>query len=361
MARRVSYRENLNLQRFGYDSILLVGLTIKTNRMLWGRAASRCALPECRRELVIDAVDTDDPSLVGEAAHIVAEEPNGPRGNATLPIEQRNKYENLILLCNVHHKQIDDQTTYFTVDRLKTMKADHERWVRERLSGFDPDRQADDERWAAYIDEWAAKADLDDWLNQTYLLLEAQPAVSVEFFREIGSLREWLLSRVWPDRYPRLRSALENFRLVLSDFVNVFERHAARVPEEGGLLRTDKIYHISRWDPPLYELLSKRFEYHVDLVQDLTFELTRAANYVCDMVREHLDRTFRVSQGLLLVRTGMDIEMKEYTLRLEYQPPERVEQPYSGLAQFLHERASRDFHKGVGEDPTCGEVRPPSD
>ena len=127
-----------------------MALSIKTNRMLWGRAASRCALPECRRELVIDPLDTDDPSLVGEAAHIVAEQPDGPRGQSSLTIEQRNTYGNLILLCNVHHKQVDDQVNYFTTERLTSIKAQHESWVRTSLSGFDSVQQADDERWAGY-------------------------------------------------------------------------------------------------------------------------------------------------------------------------------------------------------------------
>jgi tetratricopeptide (TPR) repeat protein len=112
-----------------------MALSIKTNRMLWGRAASRCSLPECRRELVLDPpLDADDPSLVGEAAHIVAEQTDGPRGHSDLPPEQRNKYANLILLCNVHHKQVDDQVSYFTVERLASIKAEHESWVRTSLS-----------------------------------------------------------------------------------------------------------------------------------------------------------------------------------------------------------------------------------
>jgi hypothetical protein len=177
--------------------------------------------------LVIDAVETDDPSLVGEAAHIVAEEPNGPRGDATFPIERRDKYDNLILLCNVHHKQVDDHVTNFNVDRLREFKAVHEKWVRESLSGFDQGRQHDDELWAAYIEEWALRADLENWLQNTSFLLEAQPGVSAEFLGGLSSMREWLLSRVWPARYPRLRSALDNFRMVVSDFINVFNRYAS--------------------------------------------------------------------------------------------------------------------------------------
>jgi hypothetical protein len=39
-------------------------ISLKTHKMLWGRAASRCAFPGCRRELVMDASPTDDESLI---------------------------------------------------------------------------------------------------------------------------------------------------------------------------------------------------------------------------------------------------------------------------------------------------------
>jgi hypothetical protein len=82
---------------------------MKTQKMLWGRAANRCSFPGCRRELVIDATETDDEALVGDACHIVGDSADGPRGNSSLTDEERDKYANLLLLCKVHHKEIDDQ------------------------------------------------------------------------------------------------------------------------------------------------------------------------------------------------------------------------------------------------------------
>jgi hypothetical protein len=35
-------------------------------------------------------------------------------------------YDNLILLCRKHHKQVDDQRSHFTVERLKQIKREHE-------------------------------------------------------------------------------------------------------------------------------------------------------------------------------------------------------------------------------------------
>jgi hypothetical protein len=327
-----------------------MALTTKTNRMLWGRAASRCSLPECRRELVVDALGGDNPSLVGEAAHIVAEQPDGPRGRSDLPRDERNQYANLILLCNVHHKQVDDQVTCYTIDRLTSIKAQHEAWVRTNLSGFDPLKQAEDERWAGYIDEWASRADLDSWLDRTYSLLQATPGVSQDYFSRLWELREWILSRVWPDRYPDLRMALQNFRVVPGDLLNVFERHS-KPRRDGAFLYTDKFYRIDEWNPERYGLLLKRYEFHVDLIHDLTFEMTRAANHACDKVRENLDKSFRTDQGVLLVRRGMSLDGMEYTYRAEYGDQERVQDPYPGLKEFMDARTSRDFHFGSGQGP----------
>lgn len=323
--------------------------TIKTNKMLWGRAASRCSLAECRRELVIDAMDTDDPSLVGEAAHIVAEEENGPRGISPLTHDQRNKYENLILLCNVHHKQVDDQTNYFTVERLHTIKSAHEGWVRSSLTGFDSRKQTDDERWAGYIEEWEARADLDDWLGKTSFLMGPTPAVSKDFMGRLQGLQEWILSRVWPRSSPAIQTSLENFRMVASDLVNVFREHVEREARDDDMLYTEAFYKTQEVDQETYDRLLKRFEFHVDLVHDLTFELTRAANYVCDQVRENLDHTFRVGPGVLLViRSG---GLNWYTHRTEYTLDERAGYPYPGLDEFMNVRSSRDHFIGKGRRP----------
>jgi hypothetical protein len=42
-------------------------------------------------------------------------------------------YSNLILLCKVDHKQVDDQPNAHSVEKLRTAKADHERWVEKTL------------------------------------------------------------------------------------------------------------------------------------------------------------------------------------------------------------------------------------
>ena len=80
--------------------------------------------------------------IVGEEAHIVAEEDNGPRGDPTVPIPERNAYPNLILLCGDHHTLIDkDHGIHFPVRQLHQMKVDHEAFVARRLSEVETEIQ----------------------------------------------------------------------------------------------------------------------------------------------------------------------------------------------------------------------------
>ncbi|WP_414939170.1 HNH endonuclease [Amycolatopsis sp. cmx-11-51] len=108
-----------------------MGTTDKTRKILWGRAGNRCA--DCRRELITHrTADGDEEAIVGDEAHIEAKSPGGPRYGKGDPASL-DHYDNLILLCRVDHKKIDDQPCYYTVDRLLKLKADHEAWVNHAL------------------------------------------------------------------------------------------------------------------------------------------------------------------------------------------------------------------------------------
>ena len=114
-----------------------MAITDRTRRLLWGRSAARCAL--CRRHLVEDETDVSEASVVGEEAHIVARSPGGPR-YVPLAADVVDHITNLLLLCRIHHKQVDDQVQDFTVETLRLIKAEHESKMRARTE----DRTADD-------------------------------------------------------------------------------------------------------------------------------------------------------------------------------------------------------------------------
>lgn len=88
----------------------------------------------CRHELVIDATSADDESVIGEECHIVSGKSQGPRYDSDRPNHSLDELENLVLLCRIHHKMVDDQYETYTVEILKSIKANHEGWVRSALS-----------------------------------------------------------------------------------------------------------------------------------------------------------------------------------------------------------------------------------
>jgi hypothetical protein len=102
-------------------------------KLLWGRAAGRCAMPECRVELFAEATDYDPIVVIGEIAHVAAAGEAGPRVVPTMSVKERNSYDNLILLCRNCHGRIDGQPGFNTIEKLKDIKQAHEAWVRASL------------------------------------------------------------------------------------------------------------------------------------------------------------------------------------------------------------------------------------
>jgi hypothetical protein len=96
----------------------------------------------------VDATSASSEAVVGDECHIVSGQTNGPRYESQFPSDRLDALDNLILLCRVHHKVVDDQAATYVVDRLKRLKADHERWVTETLGRA---RSMRLRRWAAAV------------------------------------------------------------------------------------------------------------------------------------------------------------------------------------------------------------------
>lgn len=99
-------------------------------KTLWAKASGHCAHPECRarKELLLEPTEAGDGNaVIGEMAHITAYSENGPRGDANLSDDQRNLYQNLILLCPDHHRRVDKQPNCVPSSLLQTWKEEWER------------------------------------------------------------------------------------------------------------------------------------------------------------------------------------------------------------------------------------------
>jgi hypothetical protein len=282
-----------------------------------------------------------------QEAHIVAREEEGPRGISPLTPEQRDQYDNLILMCSIHHKVIDDHPDTFPVTLLNDTKRNHENWVKQNLK-LDNIKQREDEVYASYIDEFLKLADIENYKAWTsWLLSSDHPKISKEQYDKLRELINYIISRVWYKRYPDLENALLNFKNVLNDLLKVFEEHAEDV-RNGEQIWTRKFYKIDKWDDELYNTLHGKYMYHVKLIDDLTLELTRAANYLFDKVRQQLVPSFRIKEGVLLIEVGPFMDMSWRTYRVEYKPEERLDFPYPGLRKFMEIRDNRDINWGTG-------------
>ena len=107
-----------------------MNISEKDLKKLWGLAAGICSHPACDKDCIV-FVDENDPTVIGEMAHVIAKSPSGPRG---VPGGGPDTYENLILLCPYDHRLVDKAPPgHFTEAELHRWKDEHETWVRERL------------------------------------------------------------------------------------------------------------------------------------------------------------------------------------------------------------------------------------
>lgn len=334
-----------------------MNLSVKTQKMLWGRAAGRCSYPNCRMEVISDVGEELTPTLIGENCHIVAANDGGPRSDLSVPPDQRNSYDNLILMCRNHHKIIDDPKfgeRDYPVQKLQEIKRKHEAWVRNKLE-LDIDKQKDEENYAQIVDEWQNKCSIENWLNWTGAILHGdQPQMNNDLSDQLLEARSWLLNRVWPCRYPSLEAAFENFRLVLEDFHKLFLYHAELC---GDTLLTKRFYRIREWNEERYQLLLQKYEDHVNLVGHLVLELTRAANLICDEIRLNLMHGYLREEGRLMVESGPYLvesgphgpDVIEKKIIVQYSKNERRNGLlYSNLEKFQRNLSARDRHFGSG-------------
>lgn len=107
-----------------------VGVPERTARMVWARSAGRCAM--CATAL-LDREWGDVTVSIGEIAHNVGATAGArsPRGDSPIPLSERNREENLFLLCHSCHRKIDakENRGVYTVEALRRIKKTHEDMV----------------------------------------------------------------------------------------------------------------------------------------------------------------------------------------------------------------------------------------
>lgn len=100
-----------------------------TVKQLYALSMNRCAFPGCTSPLVSPETGT----VIGEVCHIRAHNVGGPRYLASQTDEERHGFDNLILMCRNHHKEIDAvaNAEIYTVGWLLNTKHAHEDYARQ--------------------------------------------------------------------------------------------------------------------------------------------------------------------------------------------------------------------------------------
>ncbi len=95
--------------------------TPNTKQRLFALSGNQCAFPNCP----VQYVEIDRAKTMLQICHIESAEEGGERWNHNSNVEERRQFENLILLCPIHHVETND-VKKFTVEILREIKSNHE-------------------------------------------------------------------------------------------------------------------------------------------------------------------------------------------------------------------------------------------
>jgi hypothetical protein len=191
---------------------------------LWARAGGRCQYRGCNRDLVGDLISGNEDALFGFIAHVVADSPGGPRGDAVRSPQLARSLENLMLLCSIHHKLIDvDDVPGHPEPLLLAMKAEHETRV-ALLAGIDEGR-------ASHVLRFGASIGANEALVSTRAIFAAMPPDHHPASHQTIDLE--LTGHAFSDADPAFWAMQQ---------VNLQRNFAARV---GGRIERQEIRHLS--------------------------------------------------------------------------------------------------------------------
>lgn len=101
-----------------------MGYSESTRLRLASLSGNECAFPGC----ILPIFDTEHGAMVGEVCHIKGKKPGSARHDPDQPEEERDAFENLVLMCPIHHDLIDKPATRdaFSVEMIQGYKHEHE-------------------------------------------------------------------------------------------------------------------------------------------------------------------------------------------------------------------------------------------
>lgn len=119
----------------------VTSISSKNKNLLWAVSAGRCEYLGCNKVLHTDIL-TNKKCNSAYIAHIVGDEPTGPRGDIKRSKLLANDIKNLMLFCDTHHRMVDEDEITYTEPYLLEMKRQHEERIR-RITDIAPNMSSE--------------------------------------------------------------------------------------------------------------------------------------------------------------------------------------------------------------------------
>jgi hypothetical protein len=233
--------------------------------------------------------------------HIKAKSPGGPRFDEKYPDEFRESYDNLVLMCRIDHKIIDDQPQIYTVEALKKLKNDHEAWVDSQLSSEEKNDREIREKYSvliALIEKMLRFSSADRWLS--FMRSDEYPRIEKSFCDSLFDFPTIVVRQFWPNRIPQIEATALNLVQAVDDYLHFFVQYSSPTLFEG-FYTIPKFYKIDEWDEDRYERLSKKWEGVIAEARERTLEIAMALNLLVKVTRTDVVTDYRTEEGWLIV------------------------------------------------------------
>ncbi len=271
-----------------------MAINVKDTKILWAKAAGICSMTNCKKQLILESNATSNSTLIGENCHIVAEKEDGPRGISNISEQERNSYNNLILLCRDHHKMIDDDTITWTVEKLHEIKSNHELWVELNLNqsnkGFNEFyiKIANEVIHNLYIHSWNIVSD-----NIVRTIMPEQ------LYDNIRNLVIRLETISWPPSNASVNEAFKEVSYRLNIFINNYTSNSYL--RDNNCYIEDKRWKRTWHSQELYEQYIENskiwFNNHYKYFRNLVVVLNR----LFFILRESIDPLYLIDLGNLTI------------------------------------------------------------
>lgn len=247
----------------------------KNKNLLWAISGGRCEYEGCNKILHTDIL-TKRQYNSAYIAHIIGDSPNGPRGDSVRSELLADDINNLMLLCDTHHRLIDiDDVEGHPEQRLKEMKRKHEERIK-RVTDIAPSMSSEIILYGANIGgnnsplsyDFAAEALLYDYYpaNNGAIEIGLKNApftddTDLYWDAELANLTEQFNMKIKPQlmrgetrHYSSFALApqplLIKFGVLLNDLnnVKVYQKHREPSTWEWQNIESDVKYHVSEPD-----------------------------------------------------------------------------------------------------------------